>query len=48
MTQRGAGMHTIMLPTMGWGIDATTKCYWVMAWLGVDTDSILAGYDTTP
>ena len=46
--ERGAGRHTVLMPTAGWDIDATVKCYWVVAWLGLDADNIIAGYDTTP
>ena len=42
------GKHVGMMPTTGWGIDATTRCYWVVAWLGRDSDNILTGYDLTP
>ena len=44
------GRHEALMPTMDtrWAIDATTKCYWVTAWLGVDADNILIGYVVPP
>ena len=44
MTGQAPGKHVGMMPTTGWGIDATTRCYWVVAWLGIDSDNILTGY----
>ena len=45
VTEDGRHEQDMPAPT---GIDATTRCYWVTAWLGVDDENILAGYDTTP
>ena len=39
--------HAVDMPNVP-DVDATTKCYWVTAWLGVDADNILIGYDATP
>ena len=38
--------HVVMMPNLP-PMDATMNCYWVMAWLGVDADNILVGYDQT-
>ena len=39
-----------VIPMMSDGLvlDAKTQCYWITAWLGLDADNILTGYDTTP
>ena len=39
--------HVVMMPNLP-AMDATMNCYWVMAWLGVDDNDILVGYDQTP
>ena len=44
--ERAAGKQVALMPLMGeagWDIDSTTKCYWIVAWLGLDADSILVG-----
>ena len=38
--------HVVMMPNLP-AMDATVNCYWVMAWLGVDDNDILVGYDAT-
>ena len=46
-----SGSHSIMMPGMAANmpeINANMACYWIMAWLGIDPESILAGYDLTP
>ena len=44
------GRHEEMMPTADarWVVDATLNCYWVAAWLGVDANDILVGYNATP
>ena len=42
---RAAGRHVATMPPVV--VDAKTKCYWVTAWLGVDDNDILRGYDLT-